>query len=104
MWRGSGSCCYPDSPVDQHTFSSVPVSTLPLAVGMSAGLEISRPEGLCRGSYPQAIHRQDEFSRDQFPQPTLPYYGYEFTYRSQEPRRAVEREGKQLLKARSSIQ
>jgi hypothetical protein len=71
---------------------------------MSMGRELSRPEGLGSDSYPQAFHRQAEFSSDQFPQPTLPYYGYGFTYRSQEPRRAVEREGEQLLKARSSIQ
>jgi hypothetical protein len=52
---------------------------------MSAEREMSPAEGSERGSYPQAIHRQVEFSSDQFPQPTLPYYGYGFTYRSQEP-------------------
>lgn len=41
--------------------------------------------GLGQDSYPQDVHRRSEFGCDQFPQPSLPYYGYVFTYRSQEP-------------------
>ena len=77
---------------------------MPNAVGMSAGAGLSRLDGLGKGSYPQDVHPRSEFGCDQFPQPSLPYYGYVFTYRSQEPRGAVEREGEELLMARSPIQ
>lgn len=52
---------------------------------MSAEAGFSRPDGFGQDSYPQDVHRWSEFGCDQFPQPSLPYYGYVFTYHSQEP-------------------
>jgi hypothetical protein len=82
-WPGFGSFSCLARP-DQHIFSSVPVTPAPAAVG-NPRLWTKSPFVLWTSvGYPQAVHRQGEISFDQFPQPSLPYYGYGSTNSYQE--------------------
>jgi hypothetical protein len=90
--------------MDDHTFSSVPVSRLPSPVGNSWRCSPFPRAAFWEPRFPQAVHRPGEISFDWFPQASLPYYDYAFTYRMQEFQWAVDKKGQVPLKPGRPIQ